>query len=139
MSPTPHSVKVGDHLPQAVVTPTRAQLFLFSSATNNAHRIHYDRTWAVDVEGLADVVVHGPLQGALMAKVVTDWLGDDGRLIQSRVRHLKPAFPDDELVFDAEVTAVTHTEVSTTLDFEVVEVRDGEAIGRGWFVAVVGR
>ena len=38
-----------------------ATLFRFSALTFNAHRIHYDRPWATDVEGHRDVVVHGPM------------------------------------------------------------------------------
>jgi 3-methylfumaryl-CoA hydratase len=44
-------------------------LFLFSALTYNAHRIHYDRRYAVDVEGHPDLLVQGPLLaiGALEA------------------------------------------------------------------------
>ncbi|KIW17521.1 hypothetical protein PV08_04715 [Exophiala spinifera] len=38
-----------------------ATLFRFSALTFNAHRIHYDKPWARDVEGHRNVVVHGPL------------------------------------------------------------------------------
>lgn len=37
-------------------------LFRYSALTFNSHRIHYDRAYARDVEGLAGLVVHGPLQ-----------------------------------------------------------------------------
>jgi 3-methylfumaryl-CoA hydratase len=33
----------------------------FSAATFNAHRIHYDRAYAIEVEGYPGLVVHGPL------------------------------------------------------------------------------
>jgi len=36
-------------------------LFRFSALTFNGHRIHYDKPWAVAVEGHRNVVVHGPL------------------------------------------------------------------------------
>ena len=36
-------------------------LFRFSALTFNGHRIHYDKPWAVDVEGHRNIVVHGPL------------------------------------------------------------------------------
>jgi hydroxyacyl-ACP dehydratase HTD2-like protein with hotdog domain len=36
-------------------------LFRFSALTFNGHRIHYDKPWAVGVEGHRNVVVHGPL------------------------------------------------------------------------------
>ena len=33
----------------------------FSGLTYNGHRIHYDRSYATEVEGYPDLVVHGPL------------------------------------------------------------------------------
>ena len=43
-----------------VATPTL--LFRYSALTFNGHRIHYDRRYAVEDEGYAGLVVHGPLQ-----------------------------------------------------------------------------
>ncbi|MEU0532305.1 FAS1-like dehydratase domain-containing protein [Amycolatopsis tolypomycina] len=48
------------------VTPTL--LFRFSALTYNAHRIHYDRDYARDVEGYPGLVTHGPLQALVMAE-----------------------------------------------------------------------
>jgi 3-methylfumaryl-CoA hydratase len=45
-------------------------LFRFSALTYNAHRIHYDRDYARDVEGYPGLLVHGPLQAILMAECV---------------------------------------------------------------------
>ena len=42
------------------VDPVR--LFRFSALTFNGHRIHYDRTYAMEVEKYPGLVVHGPLQ-----------------------------------------------------------------------------
>lgn len=46
-----------------------ALLFRFSALTYNAHRIHYDHTWC-QVEGYADLVVHGPLQALMMGELI---------------------------------------------------------------------
>jgi len=43
-------------------------LFRFSALTYNAHRIHYDRDYALG-EGYPGLVVHGPLQALLMAEL----------------------------------------------------------------------
>jgi 3-methylfumaryl-CoA hydratase len=45
-------------------------LFRFSALTYNAHRIHYDRRYATDIEGYPGLVVHGPLQAILLADLV---------------------------------------------------------------------
>lgn len=59
----------GDRVLTVAVDPTL--LFRFSALTYNAHRIHYDREYARDVEGHPGLVVHGPLQAVLMAEVGT--------------------------------------------------------------------
>jgi 3-methylfumaryl-CoA hydratase len=45
-------------------------LFRFSALTHNAHRIHYDRDYARDVEGYPGLLTHGPLQALSMAEAV---------------------------------------------------------------------
>jgi len=60
------------------VSPTL--LFRFSALTYNAHRIHYDRDYATQVEGYPGLVVHGPLQALAMAEAAraTGGLADQG-------------------------------------------------------------
>jgi 3-methylfumaryl-CoA hydratase len=42
-------------------TPPTVELFRYSSATFNSHRIHYDRPYAMEEEGYPGLVVHGSL------------------------------------------------------------------------------
>jgi len=67
MSPYFEEVDTGDVIPVLTVTVDETQMFFFSAATYNGHRIHYDKQWARDVEGYDDVLVQGPLQAALLA------------------------------------------------------------------------
>ena len=48
------------------ILPDPVMLFRYSALTFNAHRIHYDRDYARDVEGYAGLVVHGPLIATLL-------------------------------------------------------------------------
>ncbi len=57
--PAPHAPNA-----DAMFTPTPLQLFLFSAATANGHRIHYDLPYASGEEGYPGLVVHGPLVAA---------------------------------------------------------------------------
>jgi 3-methylfumaryl-CoA hydratase len=41
-------------------------LFRYSALTFNGHRIHYDRTYAMEQEGYPGLIVHGPLQATLL-------------------------------------------------------------------------
>jgi 3-methylfumaryl-CoA hydratase len=79
-------------------------LFRFSALTYNAHRIHYDRGYARDVEGYPGLVVHGPLQALAMAEIARaagdkDNLGAGGRLFDYRL--LSPLFDHQGLVVSA--------------------------------------
>jgi 3-methylfumaryl-CoA hydratase len=56
---------IPDTAPGLTVDPVL--LFRFSALTFNAHRIHYDRPYAL-TEGYPDLLVHGPLQVLVMAE-----------------------------------------------------------------------
>jgi 3-methylfumaryl-CoA hydratase len=51
-------------------------LFRYSALTANSHRIHYDRSYAQDVEHYAGLVVHGPLQATLLANLLAEKVPD---------------------------------------------------------------
>lgn len=53
-----------------VVVPDTRLLFRFSALTFNAHRIHYDRPYAMSEEGYPGLVVHGPLTAVLLLELV---------------------------------------------------------------------
>jgi hydroxyacyl-ACP dehydratase HTD2-like protein with hotdog domain len=98
-------VASGDEIQQLVVTVDQTQMFFFSAATYNGHRIHYDKDWATTVEGYDDVLVQGPLQSALLARALTDWIGGRGRLVSYSVQNRAVAYPGEELTFGGVVTA----------------------------------
>src|SRR5690606_15592067 len=77
--PSPSQIEVGMRLPDLVWQPTTVQLFRFSAVTWNAHRIHYDRDSAAD-EGYPGVLVQAHLHGAMLARMITGWMGPRGRL-----------------------------------------------------------
>jgi 3-methylfumaryl-CoA hydratase len=54
----------------STVTPDPTLLFRFAALTFNAHRIHYDRTYATAEEGYPGLVVQGPLTAVLMMELV---------------------------------------------------------------------
>lgn len=98
-------VEVGDAIPALTVSVDETQMFFFSAATYNGHRIHYDKEWARDREGYDNVLVHGPLQAALLSRALTDWIGGDGRLVGFSVQNRAVAHPGQELTFGGVVTA----------------------------------
>jgi len=65
------------------VTADPVLLFRFSALTFNSHRIHYDRTWAMETEGYPGLVVHGPLTTTLLIDFAR--VRNPGRTVRSYV------------------------------------------------------
>jgi hydroxyacyl-ACP dehydratase HTD2-like protein with hotdog domain len=97
-------VDLGDAIPTLTVTVDETQMFFFSAATYNGHRIHYDKEWARDTEGYDNVLVQGPLQAALLSRALTDWIGGGGRLVAFSVQNRAIAYPGQELTFGGVIT-----------------------------------
>lgn len=57
------------------VQPDTVLLFRYSALTMNGHRIHYDRPYAMGEESYPALVVHGPLQAALLVRLAARNLG----------------------------------------------------------------
>jgi hydroxyacyl-ACP dehydratase HTD2-like protein with hotdog domain len=112
-------IQAGDPLPTLVVTVDERQLFFFSAATYNGHRIHYDKEWARDVEGYDNVIVQGPLQAALLARAITDWIGGRGRLVEYAVQNRAVAFVGEELTFGGVVTAKRVADNTGLVDLDI--------------------
>lgn len=98
-------VVVGEELGAQTRNASRVQLFLYSAATHNPHRIHYDRDYAVS-EGHPDIIVHGPLQGAWLSQYVTDWAGPRGRMLTLEWQNRRSAQPEHDYVFRGVVRGV---------------------------------
>lgn len=76
-------------LPQGEIwEPEEVNLFRFSAATANAHRIHYDRPYATEVEGYPALVIHGPFTAAKLAALAQR----SGTLTSFSFRAMAPLF-----------------------------------------------
>jgi 3-methylfumaryl-CoA hydratase len=70
--------------------PGPVELFRFSAATYNSHRIHYDRPYATTEEGYPDLVVHGPYTAAKLYALARDRI--DATPARFAFRGLAPLF-----------------------------------------------
>ena len=91
-------VPAGDGEWEIEVSPTL--LFRFSALTYNAHRIHYDRDYARDVEGYPGLLTHGPLQAIAMAEAARA-RGADGGERYFEYRLISPLFDHQGLIASA--------------------------------------
>jgi 3-methylfumaryl-CoA hydratase len=110
-----------------VVETGPVRLFRYSSATVNAHRIHYDRDYAREVEKYPALVVHGPLQATLLAEAGIRHTGRTPRRITHRGVH--PMFDTEPLrlmgvdrpeggLFLCTVASAGHQGMQVTLEWE---------------------
>lgn len=73
------------------IKPDPVLLFRYSALTFNAHRIHYDRPYATQVEHYPALVVHGPLIATLLLDLVRRSL-PDARVVRFSFRAVAPLF-----------------------------------------------
>ena len=72
-------VQVGTDLPILGKGPlTTMHLMRWSAAMENWHRIHYDRTFAVEHDGLPDLLVNGSFKQQFIVQMLKDWAGPQG-------------------------------------------------------------
>ncbi|GHB44212.1 MaoC family dehydratase [Streptomyces cirratus] len=111
-------VEVGTELPAAAFPVTRATLVQYAGASGDFNPIHWNEKFAKEV-GLPDVIAHGMFTMAEAIRVVTDWVGDPGAVVEYGVRFTKPVVvPNDERGALIEVTA----KVAAKLDDNRVRV-----------------
>lgn len=86
-----------DLIPPLQVRVTRADLVRYAGASLDFNPIHWNERVAREV-GLPDVIAHGMLTMALAGRLVTDWLGDPGAVVEYGVRFTRPVVvPNDDI------------------------------------------
>ncbi|MEU6873711.1 MaoC family dehydratase [Streptomyces sp. NPDC046751] len=112
------SVEVGTELPAQSFPVTRATLVQYAGASGDFNPIHWNEKFAREV-GLPDVIAHGMFTMAEAIRVVTDWIGDPGAVVEYGVRFTKPVVvPNDDDGAVIEVSA----KVAALLDDNQVRV-----------------
>ena len=108
MTPAFTDIEVGYELPAQLFPITRADLVRYCGASGDFNVIHWNERVATSV-GLPNVIAHGMFTMAEAVRVVTDWLGDPGALLDYGCRFTRPVVvPDDDngamLTVSAKVT-----------------------------------
>ncbi|MCX4995324.1 MaoC family dehydratase [Streptomyces longwoodensis] len=111
-------VEVGTELPARTFPVTRDTLVRYAGASGDFNPIHWNERFAKEV-GLPDVIAHGMFTMAEAIRVVTDWTGDPGAVVEYGVRFTRPVVvPDDDKGAVIEVTG----KVAAKLDDHTVRV-----------------
>jgi len=89
-------VEAGAELPPQSFPIERVNLVRYCGASGDFNVIHWNQRIAISV-GLPDVIAHGMFTMAEAGRVVTDWIGDPGAVLEYGVRFTRPVVvPDDD-------------------------------------------
>lgn len=127
-APAPAAVGVGTELPPLTVRLSRTDLVRYAGASGDFNPIHHSEHFAAAV-GLPGVIAHGMLTMGTALRLVTDWVGDPGRVRSYGVRFTRPVVvPDDgmgaEVLITGTVTAVDGPLATVSLEV----VCDGQQV-----------
>jgi len=90
-------VNVDTEIPSSVNRVDLLQLIRYSAATWNSFLLHIDKGFA-QKQGFRDANIPAPLYGAFLAKMMTSWIGNQGRLKKLGYRVTVMGFPGDTLI-----------------------------------------
>jgi 3-methylfumaryl-CoA hydratase len=83
-----------------IKTPDETLLFQYSALGFNSHKIHLDRNYAQNIEGLPDLVVNGGLTTLLLTEFIRINLGL--KMTDIKVKHIAPLYCNRPLTLTAE-------------------------------------
>ena len=98
-------VEVGQELPPLAIHISRESLVQYTGASLDRNRIHWDERFATSV-GLPDVIAHGMFTMGSVINIVSEWVGDSGRIVEYGTRFTKPVVVPYDSGADVVVTAV---------------------------------
>lgn len=133
---TLESVAVGDTVGPVTVPVTRDTLVAYANASGDQNPIHQDEDFARSV-GLPDVIAHGMWTMGAAGTVVSEWVGDAGRVLEYGTRFTKPVVvpaAGAELVVEGTVKALDPETHRATV--ELTATSEGQKV-LGRCVAVV--
>lgn len=124
-------VEVGTKLPAQTFPVQRLNLIQYAGASGDYNVIHWNERIATSV-GLPNVIGHGMFTMAEAGRVVTDWVGDPGAVVEYGVRFSAPVVvPDDDKGAALEVSG----EVTEKLDGNRVAVDLDARVGESKVLA----
>jgi acyl dehydratase len=114
------ALEVGTQLPSLTVRFTRERLVRYAGASTDFNPIHYSDYFAAQA-GLPGAIAQGMLSMGTAFRVVSNWVGDPGRVTTYFVRFTRPVVvPDDadgvEVEFSGRVSGIEGSLVTISLE-----------------------
>ena len=104
-TPVLADLAVGQEIGSRSIDVDRARLVRYAGASGDFNPIHWNERFATEV-GLPGVIAHGMLTMGLAVTVVTEWVGDPGRVVDYQTRFARPVVVPDPGTATVEVTGV---------------------------------
>lgn len=104
MSTTPHfeEIREGAELPELTKKIRPVNMMMYGAATWDFMRVHYDADHARE-RGFEGPILDGQMEGAFLAQLVVDWVGDPGSLRRLGIRYRNFTYPGDTVVCKGKV------------------------------------
>ena len=96
-------VDVDSDIPPLIKHPTKRQLVRWAVASGDLNELHYDKDYAVSL-GFPDVILHGRLKAAFLGQLMTEWIGEKGKLKRLACNYRGNDTPGEDLVCKGKIT-----------------------------------
>ncbi len=94
----------GMELPKYIYQPNPTNLFRWSAAVENWHRIHYDLDFALNHDKNPSLLVHGTWKQSVVPQYLKDWTLPGGWPWKASFEHRAMLVPGDLLIMWGKVT-----------------------------------
>ncbi len=122
------TIAVGTQLPAQEFPIRRVDLVRYAGASGDFNPIHWNERFATSV-GLPDVIAHGMFTMASAIRVVTDWTGDPGSVLEYSVRFTRPVVvPDPEGAVLRVSGVVREVREDGLVDVDLTATVDGQTV-----------
>jgi acyl dehydratase len=122
------NVEVGAELPAQEFPIHRVDLVRYAGASGDFNPIHWNERFAVEV-GLPNVIAHGMFTMASAIRVVTDWAGDPGAVVEYGVRFTRPVVvPDPDGAVLHVAGSVRGVREDGLVEVDLVATVDGQTV-----------
>ncbi|MBN1849611.1 MAG: hypothetical protein JW932_13615 [Deltaproteobacteria bacterium] len=97
-------IVVGAEIPALVQEKITTQMLVeWAAAVRDFFPVHYDQNVAEKM-GFPTVIVHGPLKCALLARLMVQWIGEEGTLLELTCEHRKSNLVEETLICKGKVS-----------------------------------
>ncbi|CAN5484353.1 MaoC family dehydratase [soil metagenome] len=123
------SLEVGTELPSQSFEINRVDMVRYAGASGDFNTIHWNETFAKSV-GLPNVIAHGMLTMAIAARVVTDWIGDPGAVLEYGVRFTRPVVVSEDAATSLDVAGKVRSvdEENSSAVLDLIASVNGETV-----------